>query len=101
MPAKMLQAPPSRPRITHSSIPNAKTCTNTRTMPPVQANRAKKFITFILNKQEKQTDKSLEISAKKKKVFSIFILEKYVINAKIMLEIQVIHHDFKVIIEDL
>ena len=101
MPAKMLQAPPSRPRITHSSIPNAKTHANTRTTPPVQANHAKKFTTFTLNEQEKQIDESLEIFAKKKNISSMSILAEYVINAKIMLRIQAIHHDFKVIIEDL
>ena len=68
-------------------------------MPSIQINHAKKFIIFILNKQEKEINKSLEIFIKKKKVFFISILVKYVINAKIMLEIQVVHHDFKVIIE--
>ena len=101
MPAKMLQAPPSRPRTTHSNIPSAKTRTNTRTTPPVHANRAKKFTASTLNKQEKEIDESLEILAKKKKASSMSILAEYVINAKIMLGIQVIYHDFKAIIEDL
>ena len=101
MPAKMLQAPPSRPRTTHSSISSAKTRANTRTMPPVQANRAKKFTIFTLNKQEKQIDESLETFAKKKKVSLMPILAEYVINVKIIFEIQAVHHDFKVIIEDL
>ena len=101
MPAKMLQAPPSRPQITHSSIPNAKTRTNTRTTPPVQANHAKKFTISILNKQEKQINKSLKTFAKKKKVSLMSILAEYIINAKIILGIQAVHHDFKVIIEDL
>src|SRR5947207_10127835 len=99
--AKMLQAPPSHPRITHSSISNAKTHANTRTTPPVQANRAKKFTTFILNEQEKQINESLETFAKKKKASFMSILAEYIINAKIMLGIQVIHHNSKVIIEDL
>src|SRR5947207_8321123 len=101
MPAKMLQAPPSRPQTTHSSIPNAKTHTNIRTTPPVQANHAKKFTISTLNEQEKQTDKSSETFAKKKKASFILILAEYIINAKIMLEAQVVHRDSKVIIEDL
>ena len=101
MPAKMLQAPPSRPQITHSSIPNAKTRKNTRTTPPVQANHAKKFTTSTLNEQEEETDESPKILAKKKKAFPMSILAEYVINAKIMLEIQVVHRDFKVIVEGL
>ena len=101
MPAKMLQAPPSRPRITHSSIPNAKTHANTRTTPSIQANRAKKFTTFTLNKQEKQIDESLKTFIKKKKVFSMLILAEYVINTKTMLEVQVVHRDSKAIVEGL
>ena len=101
MPAKMLQAPPSRPRIIHSSIPSAKTHANTRITPPVQANHTKKFTTFTLNEQEKQIDESLETLAKKKKASSMSILAKYIINAKIIFEIQVVYYDFKVIIEDL
>ena len=37
---------------------------------------------------------------KKKKVFLISIFIKYIINMKIIIEIQVIYYDFKVIIED-
>ena len=98
--AKMLQAPPSCSRIIHSSISNAKTYTNTRTTSSVQANHAKKFTTSTLNEQEKQIDKSLEIFAKKKKVSFMFILIEYVINVKIIFRVQVVYHDFKVIIED-
>src|SRR5947207_4187438 len=101
MPAKMLQAPPSHPQTTHSSISNTKTHTNTRITSPIQANHAKKFITSTLNEQEKETDKSLEILAKKKKISSIFILAEYVINMKIMLRVQAVHHDSKAIIEGL
>src|SRR5438552_3030078 len=101
MPAKMLQAPPSRPRTTHSSIPSAKTHTNTRTTPPVHTNHTKNFITSTLNKQEEETNKSLETFIKKKKVFSMLILAEYVINTKTMLEVQVVHRDSKAIVEGL
>ena|SRR5947207_11423307 len=101
MPAKMLQAPPSHPRITHSSIPNAKTQANTTTTPPVQANRAKKFTTFTLNEQEKEINENLETFAKKKKASLMLIFAEYVINAKIILRVQVVHHDSKVIVEGL
>src|SRR5216110_2562976 len=101
MPAKMLQAPSSRPRIIHSSIPNAKTRANTRTTPPVHANRAKKFTASTLNEQEEETDKSPETLAKKKKAPPMPILAEYVINAKTILEVQAVHRDSKAIVEGL
>src|SRR5438045_5539125 len=101
MPAKMLQAPPSRPRTTRSSIPSAKGRANTITTPPVQASRTKKFTASTLNEQEEQTDESPETPAKKKKAPPMPIIAEYVINAKTMLGVQAVHRDSKATVEGL
>ena len=101
MPAKMLQAPPSRPRTSRSSIPSAKTRTNTRTTHLVQASGAKKSTASTLNEQEEQTDETPETPAKKKKAPPMPILAEYVINAKTMLGVQAVHRDSKATVEGL
>ncbi len=97
----MLQAPSSRPRTSHSNIPNIKAHSNARTTPPIQVNHAKKSTIIILNDQEEQTDETPEISIKKKKVSSMPILAEYVINTKTMLGVQAVHRDSKAIVEGL